>query len=450
MAFRKQFHAGKTNLSAVLAAAVVAVSAANVWATPASFTAGDLVVTTYGNSTASTTGGALTPIILTEYSPLGGAAVLTDNTGVDGEYGSNSEGNVQLSGNGQYLTFDGYNATAAASGIQAGTDAYYGLSYTHGTPYSDSTVALAQSASSDVPRVAVLVNASEQVNATTNLNDIFNVENPRSLYSATGSTFYISGQSDGSANSEGIFTGTVGLNTVTSAGTPTPVDTAAATRFVTAYNGNLYYSADTSATGVTGIWEFNGLPTSAATPTTQIVPANNGKSGGSEVFYSPDGFYFANSTTLYVADTGQPKTGSASDGGIQKWTFNTSTSKWVLDYTLTPTLSTWVSSPNAGQNADETGFEAITGQVVGGTVDLYAVSYTLDGDDPDGLYSISDTLSATTNPGNESFTELETAAGDGGQIFKGVSFAPVPEPTTLALLGVGSLLMLRRRNRRNA
>jgi hypothetical protein len=65
---------------------------------------------------------------------------------------------------------------------------------------------------------------------------------------------------------------------------------------------------------------------------------------------------------------------------------------------------------------------------------------------PNGLYAITDTLSATSGAG-ETFTELESAAGNGGQVFKGVAFAPAaaPEPASLALLCIGGVLLLGRR-----
>jgi hypothetical protein len=106
---------------------------------------------------------------------------------------------------------------------------------------------------------------------------------------------------------------------------------------------------------------------------------------------------------------------------------------------VSPTLA-----PTAADG--QTGFEAMTLQVVGNSVDIYAVSYTAGDADPNGLYAIVDNLSATTLPTGEDFTELESAPGTsdaGGEDynFKGVSFAPaaVPEPSTLAMLIVALL-----------
>ena len=431
------------------------------------FTPGDLIVTAYGKAGPATSQGAPTVINLIEYSTAGGSPILTNNLptvngignpanlGVVGQYGSGSEGNIQLSGNGQYLTLAGYSATAAAAGIQASTNTANGTNFAIGTAFSSSTVSLAQSTAANVPRLAVTVDIDGNVNSTTVLNDIFNTNNPRSVYSPTGSNFYISGQGDGNNSDQGIFYGPIGLNTVSSPSTPpTGIYNNQNTRFVTAFSNNLYYSSDTSSGSHTGVFKFTGLPTSSANPT-EITPPNNGLSGASEVFYSPDGFYFANSTTLYIADTGQPKAAPTNgatvpdDGGIQKWTFNGSA--WSLAYTLTPTSTGWLQPGYpATSTAGQTGFAAITGEIVGSgpsaQVDLFAVSDTLGGSDPNGLYSITDTLNSTTSAG-DSFTELESAPGNGGQSFKGVSFAPtsIPEPTTTLLLTVATMLLFQRR-----
>ena len=364
----------------------------------------------------------------------------SNNLGVDGEYGSSSEGNIQLSGNGQYLTFAGYSATDAAKGIQSTTASDNGKSGDVGDGFSHSTIPLAQLADTDVRRIFVSVTANETVNSSTEVNDLYNLNNARSAYSATGSSFYTAGQGESTAD-QGTFLLSSGPGN-----TPTPIATSHDTRFVTAYNGNLYYSEDTGGSK-TGIFEYSGLPTSSAATPTQILPATNGKSGSSEIDFSPEGFFFANSTTLYVADTGSPKSGNTGDGGIQKWSLSGST--WSLDYTLTPTGGDWV--PTGKGSSGESGFEAITGEVVGGNVDLFACSYTLGDDNPNGLYSITDSLSATTLPGGESFDEIETANGDGSENFKGVAFAPtaVPEPGSAVVLGLVGLVGLgRRRGRR--
>jgi len=424
------------------------------------FTEGDLLVSTYGNVGNAATGAAFTenlvtpessyidgvptPISLLEYSPGGSvdaSPVVTytlptanngGNFGIVGEYGSSSEGTIQLSSNGEYLTLGGYSAAPSIAGIGSPG----GVGYFNAAP---STVALAQSTDTNVPRVFAVVDANGNANTTTIFNNVYSTNNPRSAY-LNGSSLYISGQGSG-ATDQGLYLTSVGTNTVAHPGTGlTAIYTMTDTRVTQVYNGNLYYSVD-KKNKATGIFEYTGTP-SGLTTATQIIPGNNGLSGSNLVNYSPDGYFFANTTTLYVADTGDPKNGGTGDGGIQKWSLNGST--WDLDYTLV--------DPNFTMNLTaahgETGFEAITGEVVGSEVDLFAVSYTLGDADPDGLYSIADNLDASTESG-ETFTEMEASGAN--DVFKGVSFAPtaVPEPGMYAVIfgGLGAALAVARRRR---
>lgn len=425
------------------------------------FAPGDLIVNAYGTS--SSTGlidGQAVPISLQVYSlPTATSANLVGSvtlSGIVGEYGSSSEGNIQLTGNGQYLTIGGYNASQAAAGIGSNTNGDNGNgTYPIGTPYggtagtggtyaSSSATPLAQSSPADVARVADVIDTSGHVVSTTSFGNIYNTNNMRGVYSQTGSTVYVSGQGDKTTSQQGVFYGTAGAS-YSGSTRPTGIYNTKDTRYVTGYGGNLYYSTDKSGSP-TGIFKFNGMPTGAATAT-QITTATNGLTGSAQVNYSPEGFFFADANTLYVADTGVPKAGGTGDGGIQKWLFNGSA--WTLQYTLTdpsfvsPTLA-------ASATSGETGFGAITGKVVGGAIDLYVISYTAGDDNPNGLYEITDTLSSTTGSG-ESFTEIEAAPGSGQQNFKGLTFAPdaAPEPSTWALMlgGLGLLgFMMRRRS----
>jgi hypothetical protein len=432
------------------------------------FQPGDLVVTAYGNSSTTTQDGQLTAISLMDFSPSGGAAVKSvvlpvadgvgglGNLGVVGEYGSSSEGNLQPSADGRFLTLGAYGATASANGIQAATNAANGTTFPAGTPYNVATIALGQSADTDVPRIAVLIDVNGNVNSATALTDLYNTNNPRAVYTSDGTSVYLSGQGDGLTTDQGIFLVPAGLNTGTSSTTPTGIYNSVDTRFVTAYGGNLYFSVDKKAV-VTGIFEFTGLPTASASPL-PITPASNGRSGSNEVNYSPEGFFFANPSLLYVADTGQPKNKSGSvqgAGGIQKWVL--SGGVWSLAYVFNNPAQfvTHAGSPKA--TTGETGFEAITGKVSGDTIQLYAVSYTAADDQPNGLYTVTDVMAATANPGAVP-VELESAAGNGAMVFKGVAIALSPDTATdtpamptwaLVVLGsmvaVGGAWMLGRR-----
>ncbi len=116
---------------------------------------------------------------------------------------------------------------------------------------------------------------------------------------------------------------------------------------------------------------------------------------------------------------------------------------WTLDYDLVAGLSL-VNNANANANTPTapgvTGLFGLTGEVVGGKVELFATSYGLNELSPSYLYSITDTLSYTTigQAGGETFKTLYSSAA--GESIRGVSFAPsVPETSTWAMMLIGFL-----------
>jgi hypothetical protein len=395
------------------------------------FQQGNLVVLTYGSPTTNAyVDGNPTALSLLEFSstiapssPLLTFTLPTTTNGNDvglvGEYGSSSEGNIQLSGDGHYLCMGAYNAAQAASGIGASSNSANGTNDPIGTPYSNNAgIPLAQSTDTDVSRVAVLIDANGKVNSSTTFNNLFSTNNPRSVFSQNGPTLYFSGQGSGTSD-QGLYFVQTGTQNQ-----PTEIYDTLDTRFTQVFNGNLYYSIDKKGKS-TGIFEFSGTPTSNATAT-QITASTSGSAN-----LSPEGYFFANATTLYVADTGVPKNGGTSLGGIQKWTFNGSA--WSLQYTFANPSNFISRSSSSGASHGETGFEAITGKVVNGVISLYAVSYTAGDADPNGLYGIVDTGSGAA------FTEIAAAPGiqvtgspqvlsgtSPDYVFKGVSFAPAP------------------------
>ncbi len=413
----------------------------------------------YGDNQAS-------PLTLFQYSPNGTSSVSFVNSlvmpqsasGANGpvssEYGSSSEATVQLSGGGQYLTIMGYGVGDAAFNANP---TLYGVP---GGELAQSVSLTGQAGITPVPRVVTLIDANGNVNSSTAVFNVFNTNNPRSAFTANGTTAYISGQGASSDATQGVFyvpvgsvttapTAITGLDAVNSSNVAISQDT----RTVQIFNNTLYVSTDTkggtgsarSFVGTLGTPPATGLFNSAAGPTqlngfgtsktgklTITTGANsngNNLNSGQKINLSPVNYFFASSSVLYVADGGKPKndsngdtntTGTANigDGGLQKWV-NIS-GNWTLEYTLYQGLNL----VNNGGTDGNSGLYGLTGVVVGGNVLLYATNYTLNDLDPTFLYGISDTMSFTTatQAAGETFTVLDTAPSDSN--FKGVSFAP--------------------------
>jgi hypothetical protein len=396
------------------------------------------------------------------------------NLPVSGEYGSSSEGSLQVAGSGQYLTVMGYGVNAAT--FNSNPDAYSAAANT----------ALAQSGSltgqsyTPVPRVVALVDPYGNVNSSTALYNTFSGNNPRSVYTSDGLNLYVSGQGTSGDATGGVFFTTLGSGSGTAiTGADGGSGVNQDTRSVQIYNGTLYVSLDSKAgatnrsyIGTLGNPPSTTLYNSAAGPT-QLAMANNastpvavtttGKltltasevntinSSGLQINLSPENYFFANAYTLYVADSGSGKQTSATstlgDGGLQKWinTKTDGTGTWELQYTMSQGLNLVENTAsNANDTTGTTGLLGVAGVVNGSNVYLFATNYTIADLDPTYLYGISDPLAATTNPGT-SFTQL--AAAPANSNFKGVAFAPTlpagsttitSTPSGLAFTSTGS------------
>ncbi|MGB8888519.1 MAG: hypothetical protein WCC87_17455 [Candidatus Korobacteraceae bacterium] len=408
------------------------------------------------------------PLTLFQYTPNGTASASYVNSLVlqptaaganvplAGEYGSSSEGTVQLSAGGQYLTIMGYGINVGAFNLNP--DAY-------GAAPSG---ALAQSGSltgqsyTPVPRTLTLIDANGNVNSSTAIYNIFNTNNPRSAFTLNGTTAYVSGQGSGSDATGGVFYLPVGAPD-TSPTAITGLDAsgktiAQDTRTVQILNNTLYVSVDSKegsgnnrsyigtlgsppATGyynngsgptmLTGYGNTGG--TGKETITTGVNSNGNNLNAGLPINLSPSNYFFASPSVLYVADTGAPKNDSNGDnnstgtanignGGLEKWVNSQSNGSgtWSLAYTLWQGLNL----VNNGNTSGTSGLYGLAGTVSGNTVQLYVTNYTLNDLDYTYLYGITDNLTFTlaSQASGETFSLLDTAPPDSN--FKGVSFAP--------------------------
>lgn len=486
--------------SAVLTTVIFASSMTTAFANPiTSFTVGDLVIDTVSGSVLD----AASPITLQEFSLGTGGKSATSagtftlpqstsgaNWAISGEYGSASEGFLQQSVNGMYLTLMGY-------GVKATTFNSAPLS-TYGTAALGQTTSLPANQQTGtiyttVPRVVALIGANSSVDTTTALTSVFNTNNPRSAVTVDGSSFYISGQGSSKTDpNQGVFYALKGATTATVIDNTTDTRAVEISNALTGTN-TLYVSRDQNPPG-SGSQNFTnvsslvapggGLPTSSTgLVTTHLTPpanplssgGNNGSINltaalangvnnsriGSFVYLSPEQYFFANPTTLYVTDSGQPKNGNANkaalgEGGLQKWSLVGG--NWTLDYDLYVGLNL-VNNANANANTPTapgvTGLFGLTGVVVNGSVELFATSYGLNELSPSFLYEITDNLSfmTSTQASGENFTTLFSAPS--GIDIRGVAFAPVaptPLPAALPLFatGLGALGLLGRRRKRKA
>ena len=239
------------------------------------------------------------------------------------------------------------------------------------------------------------------------------------------------------------------------------------------YNNTLYISKGSGGNGLDAVYQVNpsggsyvlpgtsaGLPTQVDAVNASINPlpgwpltstgANESCDGAAPpcspvpTVYHPFGIWFANDTTLYVADEGAIGVDNAAPGGLEKWTYDTSTSQWELKYTLAASTISSYNVPGVGI-LQAAGLRNIAGIDNGdGTVTIYAITSTTgqtlndEGADPNQLVAITDSVAATTLP-SESFTVVETAVY--GDALRGVAFVPGGSLSSLVseLLAVGMI-----------
>jgi hypothetical protein len=485
---------GAHSLGYILIAAIAISGTRPALAGPiSSFTPGDLVISTVS----SLNGGGLdtaAPITLQQFILGSGGTSVTangtlalpqtssgSNSAISGEYGSASEGILQRSADGHYLTIMGYGVDPTAfNSAPLSTYGTAALGQTTSLTAANQTGTIVTT----VPRVVALVGANAAVDTSTALTGVFNQNNPRSVTTVDGSSFYVSGQGASKTDpTQGVFYAAHGASTATT------IDNSTDTRVVSIINngsGNtLYVSRDQNPPG-SGSQNFTnvssltvgggGLPTSSAgVTTTHIIPpasplslgGNNGSINltaglanginnsriGSFVYLSPESFFFASATVLYVTDSGQPKNGNANkaalgEGGLQKWVLTNGV--WTLDYDLVAGLNL-VNNANASTPTAPgvTGLLGLTGEVDGNDVELFATSYGLNELSQSFLYEITDSLAATSLPLSESFSTLYTVPDT--TLIRGVAFAPspVPEPSPLVIILAGLAAMSSTSSRRS-
>jgi len=472
--------------------------------------------TVFNNDTPDASFGITSPLILDEMTPTGTVinSITVPNSstvsaGADQlvtSFSSKSEEALHLSTDGTYLTFIDYVAPLNTIDVSNGN-----------TP-------LVIDATNPVPgsyyRAVATVNAAGQFSFTE--TNAYSGNNGRAaIYVNTGGNnfFYTAGNAGNGGNPEpaGVVEG-AGLQIIYPAnapessqtpGLPTPVASFSVTelpagnpnpdkvgkddnfRGLTLYNNVLYTTKGSGSNGNNTVYFVDttgtacpngvGLPVPGAPlPTTNLAPTYTSANGLASnmcilagfpteinkltppVAY-PFGLWFANATTLYVADEGDgvntysSATNTYTDaanpavntGGLQKWIFNAGTQTWQLAYTLTTGLNLGIPYAPSGyptglnNGTDGTGLpwspatdglRTIIGtlsgnRIVGQTATIWAISSTVSGGgdqgaDPNKLFVISDRLTNTspTVAAHETFNDLRDAVS--GEVLRGISFTP--------------------------
>jgi hypothetical protein len=369
-------------------------------------------------------------------------------TGISTSFSSKSEGALTLSVDGAHLTYMGYVGPVGSEGVSN--------SYT-------TAVNLPGNTNPQYDRAVALIHADGSYSVTAEAN-AYSGDNPRAAITVDGAQFYMVGNSDSTIAKDGTGPGTtigarygtpgsnVSIELGTYFATDRPDETAkqhvkdSNFRGLSIFDGNFFVSKGSGGNGDDGIFQVGtGLSTTTGNTITKLLgdPATDPMTGASSPI-TPFGFWFADTTTLYVADEGNPATDASGNlvvdpmAGLQKWTLVNGT--WQLAYVLQAGLDLGQPKSVAGYPVSTTtyGIRNMTGKVNGDrTVTVYAITAqfsSISGGEPDptNLVVITDSLAATTLPSPGRFADDERfvtlKSSNVGEVFRGVSFAPCTRP----------------------
>ncbi len=399
--------------------------------------------------------GVTSPLFLDQMTPAGSLVntLSIPTTMVTTSFSSKSEVALNLSTDGTAITFMGYVAPPNTVDVSnSNTPTAYDPTNPAGGSYYRAVVQVGANGAIQVTptnsysgnngRAAALANGIYYMAGNGNNGG----GTPANVVATEGAQYAIPGQSYATpATAIGTFEITSVINPAT--GLPYPGDKLGKDdnlRGLTIFNNTLYMSKGSGSNGINTVYRVGSagsLPTvqNAASAAITVLPGFPTvlASSASAVNF-PFGLFFANATTLYVADEGDGTTADAAGSklaGLQKWTLNNGV--WSMAYVLQNGLNLGkpytIANYPAALNPSPDGLRNIAGKVNGdGTVTIWAITSTVStngdtGADPNQLVSITDTIAATTLPASEQFTVLETATA--GSVLRGVCLAPVAGST---------------------
>jgi uncharacterized protein (TIGR03437 family) len=407
----------------------------------------------FDNNKADGSFGITTPIFLDQITPAGALVntlAIPPNM-VNTSFSSKSELAINLSDDGSALTFMAYIAPSNAIDVSnSNTPGVYDGTNPAGASYFRSVVQVGANGAIQVTpinaysgnngRAAFLAGGLYYMVGNSNNG----TGTPDNVINATGLEIASPGQS---ATTPPQMIGNFSIAQINdpSTGKPYAADKAGKDnnfRGLTVFNNTVYFTKGSGGNGINTVYQAGAtgtLPTvttAAATPITILpgFPTVLAKTTTPSSLF-PFGIWFANATTLYVADEGDgvaADAATAPNAGLQKWSLVNGT--WQLDYVLQKGLNLGqpytIANYPAALNPATDGLRNITGKVNSdGTVTIWGVTSTVSvngdqGADPNKLVMITDTLANLTPAGaaNEQFTTLRTA--NAGEVLRGVSLAP--------------------------
>lgn len=346
------------------------------------FTPGNVVVLRVGDP-ALTLGSTAAPVFIDEWNTTTNTLVQSleipnSGTGAVPSFSqrgfSSSEGGLTVSADGRYLVLAGYDRMIGDT---------------------DPNAELAATTNRVIATVDILTGI---VDTTTRLTDAYDGSTFRGATSLDGQSFWTGGNS----GTGSVRYATLGAtNSVDVASSPTNV------RWIDNYKNQLYITSASTGASAQGVNQVGvGMPTTSLQTVTLLpgFPTTGVFSDG-----APYDFWWANDTTLYVADSAFTGTGC----GVQKWTLAAGT--WTKQYTIT------VGAPDC--------IRGLSGLVRGGVAEMWFTA------EPSGfvtsLYKVVDTGPASVPV----LIQTEQAQTD----YRGVRVIPSFKNTFPAGCGTSSL-----------